>query len=250
MLGAAFAVLTLLVVLVGYVAIRGEVPNEDSARPGRFAELPTPTTSPTPAPAAPSTAPPSTSPPRPPVNPAPAETAAPEAAPARYVFPVDGGADYGRTHALYPASDIFAPCGTTVRAAVDGEVVEISWEDTFDPANPQGDAKGGKSVSIIGDDGVRYYGSHLSEIRADLTAGMRVAAGDRIGTVGKTGNANNVCHLHFAISPACLRVGDWWIRRGVIYPWSYLDAWRAGEKRSPIDEVNSWQATNGCPASP
>jgi peptidoglycan LD-endopeptidase LytH len=187
--------------------------------------------------------------PSPPPSPTNQPSAAPKP-PSTYTFPVTGKADYGHTHALYPATDIFAPCGATVLAPTAGEVVEISRQDTFDPANPQGAAKGGLSVSIVGDDGVRYYGSHLSQVRADLNPGMRVASGEEIGKVGKTGNANNVCHLHFALSPLCSRAGDWWIRRGVVYPWSYLDSWRAGENRSPAQEVTTWQATNNCPTAP
>ena len=62
--------------------------------------------------------------------------------------------------------------------------------------------------------------------------------------VGKTGNAS-VCHLHFGISPPCARTGDWWIRRGVIWPWPYLDAWRVGAVRSPATEVAVREAIAG-----
>ena len=30
------------------------------------------------------------------------------------------------------------------------------------------------------------------------------------------------------------------MRRGVIAPWSYLDAWRQGEQASPAAEVAAW----------
>ena len=182
------------------------------------------------------------------VSPPPVPTAG--VAATRYVFPVDGNVDYGHVHALYPATDIIAPCGATVRSAVDGMVIEVSRIDRFDPAHPDGATKGGMFVSILGLDGVRYYGAHLSAIMPFVAPGAVVKAGTVIGRIGHTGNANNICHLHFAISPPCKTAGDWWIRRGVIYPWRYLDSWRAKGQRSPAAEVAAWLRQHGCPAKP
>jgi murein DD-endopeptidase MepM/ murein hydrolase activator NlpD len=165
-------------------------------------------------------------------------------------FPVAGRADYGHTHHDYPATDIFAACGSPVRAAADGVVTEVSRVDRFDLAHPLGADKGGLSVTLNGDDGVRYYGSHLSSLAAGIDAGVRVSAGTQLGTVGKTGNSGNACHLHFGLSPQCPGGGDWWVRRGVIFPWKYLDSWRAGGNLSPVEEVASWQRTHGCPTAP
>jgi peptidoglycan LD-endopeptidase LytH len=192
---------------------------------------------------------PSASPASQPPSPSPsASPVAPPAAP-HYAFPVNANADYGRTHDLYPATDIFAACGSPVRAATDGVVLEVSRVDAFDPNNSLGLARGGLSVSIRGDDGVRYYGSHLSAIAAGIAAGVRVTVGAPIGNVGQTGNASHICHLHFAISPPCLGIGDWWTRRGVVYPWRYLDAWRMGQHLSPAAEVAAWQREHGCAAT-
>jgi murein DD-endopeptidase MepM/ murein hydrolase activator NlpD len=172
------------------------------------------------------------------------------AATARYVFPVDGKNSYAREHHDYPASDIIAACGTVVRAVTDGVILEVARVDTFDKATSGGGERGGLSVSMAGDDGVRYYGSHFSSIDQSVQPGVRVAAGTRIGLVGKTGNANNTCHLHLGISPLCARTTDWWIRRGAVWPWSYLDAWKAGQPKSPLAEVTAWQGTHGCPPEP
>jgi murein DD-endopeptidase MepM/ murein hydrolase activator NlpD len=169
---------------------------------------------------------------------------------ARYVFPVDGRASYAREHHDYPASDILAPCGAVVRAVTDGVVLEVSRVDTFDRSTSDGGERGGLSVSVLGDDGVRYYGSHFSAIDDPVRPGARVVAGSRLGLVGRTGNANNTCHLHLGLSPVCARTGDWWVRRGVVWPWAFLDAWRRGEPASPAAEVRSWHAKHGCPASP
>jgi len=159
---------------------------------------------------------------------------------------VAGRATYAHTHHDYPATDIIADCGLAVRAATDGVVLEVSRIDTWKVATNLGATRGGLSVSILGDDGVRYYSSHLSMIAPGLDAGSRVAAGDEIGRVGDTGDAS-VCHLHFGISPPCARTGDWAVRRGVVWPWPYLDSWRAGHARSAVAEVAGWLAKHGCP---
>jgi murein DD-endopeptidase MepM/ murein hydrolase activator NlpD len=169
--------------------------------------------------------------------------------PARYVYPVAGRTSYGRTHHDYPATDIFAPCGTAVRAVTDAVVLEVSRVDRWDPQDDDGAERGGLFVSLLGDDGVRYYGAHLRTVRAGIEAGVRVGPGDPLGTVGDTGRAS-ACHLHFGVSPPCARTGDWWIRRGVVYPWSYLDSWRAGGQASPVRAVSAWRADHGCPKSP
>ncbi len=114
--------------------------------------------------------------------------------------------------------------------------------------DPHGPANGGLSVSLLGDDGVRYYGSHLSKIQPGIRAGVQVEAGQRLGNVGRTGNANNVCHLHFGISPPCARTGDWKVRRGVIWPATYLTAWRNKTNKSPAAKVATWKRANNCKA--
>ncbi|HEX8629856.1 MAG TPA: peptidoglycan DD-metalloendopeptidase family protein, partial [Catenuloplanes sp.] len=152
----------------------------------------------------------------------------------KYVFPVSGrNVSYHPTHSGYPATDIFANCGQPVVAVTDGTVLEVSRVDRYRKGAPAGPLNGGLSVSLLGADGVRYYGSHLTVVDTGIEAGVRVRAGQRLGTVGRTGNANNVCHLHFGISPACARTGDWNVRRGVVWPASFLDSWREKGSRSP-----------------
>lgn len=169
----------------------------------------------------------------------------------RYVYPVVGHSGYSHGHSGYPASDIIADCGPVV-SPVDGVVLELSRRDLWAQGIRSGATRGGKFVSIKGDDGVRYYGSHLSKVKRGLKAGARVTAGQRIGKVGRTGRAG-ACHLHFGISPVCAGKGDWWIRRGVVWPWPYLDSWKGkngAEPRSPRPEVRAWKRANGCPEAP
>jgi murein DD-endopeptidase MepM/ murein hydrolase activator NlpD len=148
-------------------------------------------------------------------------------------------ASYAREHHDYPAADIFVGCGADVVAPVDGTVLEVRRTDDWDPAEDDPATRGGRSVTLLGLDGVRYYFAHLDDITADLTPGRTVHLGDALGHIGETGRAS-ACHLHFAISPPCPGK-EWSVRRGVIEPWDYLDAWRRGEQSSPADATRRWQ---------
>jgi peptidoglycan LD-endopeptidase LytH len=220
---------------------------------GTPAATPTATETPAPTSAAPTPTPSASATPKPKPTPSKSPTTAPKTTSSkwRYVFPVSASnVDYHPTHSAYPATDIFADCGEPVVAVTDGKILEVSRVDKYSKTGVQGPNNGGLSVSMLGDDGVRYYGSHLTVVQSGIEAGVRVRAGQRLGTVGKTGNANNVCHLHFGISPPCKRTGDWWIRRGVVWPAMFLDAWRKKTNKTPVDKVNAWHDSNGCPSAP
>ncbi len=93
-------------------------------------------------------------------------------------------------------------------------------------------------MSIIGDDGVRYYMAHFESIEDGIEPGARVSVGEALGRMGQTGRAS-ACHLHFGISPPCPEK-EWSVRRGAIWPFPYLDAWRRGEQLSPLPETEQW----------
>src|SRR5207248_151992 len=77
-------------------------------------------------------------------------------------FPVRGcSVSYGHYHHDYPATDIFTQKGCAFVSPVDGRVDEVSYVDRWDPSVDAGSTRGGLSVSVVGVDGVRYYGSHL-----------------------------------------------------------------------------------------
>jgi len=175
----------------------------------------------------------------------------PATAPARlkYTFPVKASnVAFHPTHSKYPATDIFADCGTPAVATTSGVVLEVSRKDQYVKGAPDGPLNGGLSVSILGDDGVRYYGSHLSMIQTGIKAGVRVKSGQQVGKVGRTGNANGVCHLHYGISPPCAKTGDWKVRRGVVWPATYLTSWRAKGDKSPVATVAKWKKAHSCRA--
>jgi murein DD-endopeptidase MepM/ murein hydrolase activator NlpD len=158
-----------------------------------------------------------------------------------YTFPIAGcSVTYSKYHHDYPASDIFAKKGCAFVAPIAGVIDEVNTVDKWSGKTNKGADRGGLSISIIGDDGNRYYGSHLSKIETNIVAGIRVATGEKLGEIGSTGSAKGTkAHLHFGISYPTEK-GVWWIRRGVgletkgkTSPWKYLQAWQAGKDLKP-----------------
>ena len=171
---------------------------------------------------------------------------APAQAAPTYLFPIAGcEANYARAHHDYAATDILTKAGCKFVAPIDGVVDEVNRVDLWKSPPNLGIDRGGLYVSIIGVDGVRYYGSHLRTIPASIQPGVAVKAGRLLGTVGATGSARGTApHLHFGISwptPADI----WWVRRGEVLPWKYLDAWKNGKNLSPVKEVAARKAKVG-----
>ncbi|MEX2627896.1 MAG: peptidoglycan DD-metalloendopeptidase family protein [Ilumatobacteraceae bacterium] len=107
--------------------------------------------------------------------------------------PVVGGSAYGDTWGAprsggrrHQGVDMMAPTGTPLVAVVAGTVEH------------RRNRLGGTTVSLMGDNGHRYYYAHLSHYEGDPGA---VPQGRVIGYVGDTGNATGVPHLHFEIRP-------------------------------------------------
>ncbi len=90
---------------------------------------------------------------------------------------------------LHIGIDIMAPRGTPVRPAAPGYVLRTTDAD-----------RGGISVSIVGDGGVRYFYTHFDSLPAGLEVGQYVDLDTVIGYVGNTGNAAATApHLHFEV---------------------------------------------------
>ena len=109
-------------------------------------------------------------------------------------------------------------------------VDEVNVQNRWTPSTDYGPHREGRFVTIIGEDGVRYLGGHLDTVGAEIRPGLKVKAGQAIGTVGNSGNARDTApNLYFAISWKA-GPGYWWVRRGMVKPWDYLDAWLKGNK--------------------
>ena len=165
-----------------------------------------------------------------------------------YIFPVAGCAvNYARAHHDYAATDILAKKGCKFVSPVNGVIDEVNRKDLWSGKTNLGIDRGGLYVSVIGEDGVRYYGSHLTSIVAEIQPGVVVTAGQLLGKVGSTGSARGTSpHLHFGISwPTPSQPNVWWVRRGVVLPWKYLDAWKSGKDLSPAKAVAEALTKNG-----
>jgi murein DD-endopeptidase MepM/ murein hydrolase activator NlpD len=110
--------------------------------------------------------------------------------PEGYAFPVQSFRGQIESHGEWSGGmDIFAPPGSPI-VAMRGGVVELV---------SSGDAIGGNSVQILGNDGLRYYYSHLQR-PSGLRQGQPVQTGQEVGFVGTTGNAAGTRpHLHLGI---------------------------------------------------
>lgn len=90
-----------------------------------------------------------------------------------------------RTH---KGIDIFAPKGTPVLASTNGWV----WSTGYD-------SLGGHYILIVGAKWRFHYFAHLASI--DISSGRWITAGERIGSVGDSGNAQGKTpHLHYQIN--------------------------------------------------
>jgi murein DD-endopeptidase MepM/ murein hydrolase activator NlpD len=163
-----------------------------------------------------------------------------------YVFPISGcQVTYAHSHHNYPATDILTKVGCAFVAPTSGIVNEVNRIDRYSWKHNLGKDRGGIYISILGDDGVRYYGSHLSKLAVGMLPGVRVVTGQMLGTVGSSGDAKGTApHLHFGISWPT-KVGIWWVRRGELYPWPFLDAWRAGINLSPAKSIQELEKKLG-----
>lgn len=117
----------------------------------------------------------------------------------------------------HDAIDIMAPHGTPVIAAAAGRVEKLYFSR----------GGGGISAYVRSDDGRwLYYYAHLQAYAPGLDEGDRVEAGDPIGLVGSSGNANPAGpHLHFAIYS--MPTGARFYQGVAINPYPLLAAGRA-----------------------
>jgi murein DD-endopeptidase MepM/ murein hydrolase activator NlpD len=139
-----------------------------------------------------------------------------------YVFPIFGpvsfGDSFGAPRANIPGGwhhgeDIFAPMGAPILAVADGTIHTVGFIKL-----------GGYRFWLRDDSGNEFYYAHLSAYTPLAVDGRRVEAGDVIGFVGDTGDADGGSpHLHFEIHPAAMLGLGY---DGVVAPYPILMAWR------------------------
>jgi len=91
----------------------------------------------------------------------------------------------GRWASNHTGLDFAAPLGTTVRSVMSGEVIQAAYEGAY-----------GRQVKVRHADGTVTSYSHMSEFA--VSVGDSVAAGDKVGAIGVTGNTTGP-HLHFEV---------------------------------------------------
>jgi murein DD-endopeptidase MepM/ murein hydrolase activator NlpD len=142
-----------------------------------------------------------------------------------YVFPVYGTASFGDSFGAprpgipggwHHGEDIFAPEGTPLLAVADGTIHTVGYIKL-----------GGFRLWLRDDFGNEFYYAHLSAYSPLAIEGKRVEAGDVVGFLGDTGDAEGGSpHLHFEIHPAAMSGLGY---DGVVAPYPILIAWRRAE---------------------
>jgi murein DD-endopeptidase MepM/ murein hydrolase activator NlpD len=130
-----------------------------------------------------------------------------------YAFPVHRGYSYGNDWGAprqftgrHQGTDIFAPAGTPVLAVTDGTLNRVGTR-----------AVPGNRLWLRGAHGDTYFYAHLSAFSEGARNGADVRAGDVLGFVGTTGDAERTPpHLHFEIHP---EGGD------AVNPYPFVRAW-------------------------
>jgi murein DD-endopeptidase MepM/ murein hydrolase activator NlpD len=161
-----------------------------------------------------------------------------------YVFPVYGPSSYidtfgaSRSDVTYHhGDDIFGQLGQPLVAATDGTVFSVGWNKI-----------GGNRLWLLDGQGNQFYYAHLSAFSTAAVNGARVKAGEVVGFMGRTGDAEGTpYHLHFEVHPVSFLYLGY---DGAVDPTAYLDAWRH-QKDLPFPVAAGWApAIPGGPAAP
>jgi len=151
----------------------------------------------------------------------------------RYVFPVYGPTSYIDTFGAKRADvtyhhgdDIFGSLGQPLVACTDGIVFSVGFNKI-----------GGNRLWIVDRAGNQFYYAHLSAFAINAVNGARVKAGQVIGFMGNTGDAEGTpYHLHFEIHPVSFLYLGY---DGAVDPSPYLDAWQH-QQDLPFPIAGGW----------
>jgi murein DD-endopeptidase MepM/ murein hydrolase activator NlpD len=165
--------------------------------------------------------------------------------PGGYVFPVYGPSSFVDTFGAargdvsggwHHGDDIFAPLGAPVLAVASGTVFSVGWNEV-----------GGNRLWLRDGQGNEFYFAHLSAYTPLAVNGNRVSAGDVVGFIGNTGDAQGTpYHLHFEVHPVGLLGMGY---DGAVDPTSYLTAWKHLQDVS-FAGGNAWAPFRGASAAP
>ena len=139
-----------------------------------------------------------------------------------YVFPVYGPSSFTDTFGgprsdvsggWHHGDDIYPPLGAPILSVASGAVFSVGWNKI-----------GGNRLWLRDGQGNLFYYAHLSAFTPLAVNGNKVNAGDVLGFVGNTGDAQGTpTHLHFEIHPVGL-IGLGY--DGAVNPSTYLLAWK------------------------
>jgi murein DD-endopeptidase MepM/ murein hydrolase activator NlpD len=151
----------------------------------------------------------------------------------RYVFPVYGPTSYidsfGAKRAdvtYHHGDDIFGSLGQPLVACTDGIVFSVGFNKV-----------GGNRLWIVDKAGNQFYYAHLSAFAINAVNGSHVKAGQVVGFMGNTGDAEGTpYHLHFEIHPVSFLYLGY---DGAVDPTPYLDAWQH-QQDLPFPIAGGW----------
>jgi murein DD-endopeptidase MepM/ murein hydrolase activator NlpD len=151
----------------------------------------------------------------------------------RYVFPVYGSTSYidsfGAKRAdvtYHHGDDIFGSLGQPLVACTDGIVFQVGFNKV-----------GGNRLWIVDKAGNQFYYAHLSAFSTVAVNGAHVKAGQVVGFMGNTGDAEGTpYHLHFEIHPVSFLYLGY---DGAVDPSPYLDAWQH-QQDLPFPIAGGW----------
>jgi len=154
----------------------------------------------------------------------------------RYVFPVYGPTSYidtfgaGRADVTYHhGDDIFGSLGQPLVACTDGIVFSVGFNKI-----------GGNRLWIVDSEGNQFYYAHLSAFATTAVNGSHVKAGQVVGFMGNTGDAEGTpYHLHFEVHPVSLLYLGY---DGAVDPTPYLNAWQH-QQDLPFPIAGGWVPT-------
>jgi len=137
-----------------------------------------------------------------------------------YMFPVYGPSSFVDTYGAERADvnyhhgdDIFGELGQPLLAVANGTVFSVGWNRV-----------GGNRLWLRDHQGNLFYYAHLAAFSTNVRNGARVKAGQVVGFMGNTGDAEGaVAHLHFEVHPVSLIYLGY---DGAVDPTTYVQLWR------------------------